>query len=111
MLNFRSGFSFCLAIGIAMPAVAIAQERGDRERGRTHAENVCAVCHAIDPGEIHSPVAGLAGFEEIANTRGMTALALKVWFQSPHPSMPNFILAPEEIDNLVAYILSLKEKR
>jgi hypothetical protein len=30
--------------------------------------------------------------------------------QTPHRRMPNFRLAPAEIDELVAYILDLKEK-
>jgi hypothetical protein len=31
-----------------------------------------------------------------------------VFFQSPHPTMPNLVLSPEETDNVIAYILSLR---
>jgi hypothetical protein len=38
----------------------------------------------------------------------MTGTALAVWFRTPHPTMPNFIFAPADRDNLIAYILSLR---
>jgi hypothetical protein len=41
----------------------------------------------------------------------MTALALKVWFQSPHPTMPNFKITSQENDDVVAYILSLRKRQ
>jgi hypothetical protein len=41
----------------------------------------------------------------------MTYTALSVWFQSPHPSMPNLIIPPEDVANVATYILSLKEKK
>lgn len=90
---------------------AVAQDRGDVLRGRAFAENTCAACHAVAPGEKYSPVVGVAGLEEIANTPGMTALALTVWFKSPHPNMPNFMLDPNDLDDVIAYIMSLKVKR
>ena len=39
-----------------------------------------------------------------------TELSLKVFLRSSHKSMPNFILQPEETDDIVAYILSLRRK-
>jgi len=35
-------------------------------------------------------------------------LAIKVFLRTSHPTMPNFILSPEEIDSVAAYILSLR---
>jgi hypothetical protein len=40
----------------------------------------------------------------------MTATALHVWFQTPHPSMPNLILRSSDKENVFAYILSLKDR-
>lgn len=39
-----------------------------------------------------------------------TELSLKVFLRSSHKNMPNFILSPEEIDSVTAYILGLKKK-
>ena len=50
-------------------------------------------------------------FREIANTPGMTATAMRVFLTSSHPKMPNLILTLEEIADLTAYILSLRDHR
>jgi len=50
-------------------------------------------------------------FCDIANVPGMTAAALRVFLTSSHPKMPNLILTPEEIADVTAYILSLRDHR
>jgi hypothetical protein len=40
----------------------------------------------------------------------MTAMALTVWFHTSHPTMPNIIIHGEDLDNIIAYILSLRDK-
>jgi len=37
----------------------------------------------------------------------MTAMALHVFSTTSHPKMPNLILKPEEMKDVIAYILSL----
>ena len=39
----------------------------------------------------------------------MSELAIKVFLRTPHPTMPNIILSPEEIDSVAAYIRSLNK--
>ena len=51
-----------------------------------------------------------AGFAEIAKVPSTTALSLKVFLRTSHRNMPNFILQPDEADDIVAYIMSLKRK-
>ena len=89
---------------------AAAQEVGDAKAGFSYADQVCAECHAVKKGESQSPHGRAPAFELVANTRGMTAMALRVWFQSPHPSMPNLQLTEKQTDDLVAYILSLRKR-
>jgi cytochrome c len=48
-------------------------------------------------------------FQDIANTKGMTATALRVFLTTSHPKMPNLILTPEQIAEVTAYVLSLRE--
>lgn len=83
---------------------------GDARRGLAYAQQNCSGCHAVDSRQ-EPPVRGIATFRQIANAPGMTALALAVWFQSPHPNMPNLILAPSDRDDVIAYITSLREAR
>lgn len=50
----------------------------------------------------------VATFEVIANTPGMTAIALNVWLTSSHRNMPHLILSAQERDDVIAYITSLR---
>jgi mono/diheme cytochrome c family protein len=90
-------------------AVAGAQEVGDARRGLIFAERICAECHAVKAGQTVPATAPT--FKAIANTPGMTALALTVFFRTSHRDMPNLVLSDDERDDVIAYILSLREKR
>lgn len=95
----------------AMTLSAEAQELGDAKAGLAYADGVCAECHAVKKGQRVSPHERAPAFEVVANTSGMTEMALRVWFQSPHPSMPNLMLTGKLADDLIAYIMSLKDSR
>jgi hypothetical protein len=49
-------------------------------------------------------------FKQIANTRGMSITALTVWSRTSHPTMPNFVISPNDMDNLIVYIMSLRDR-
>jgi mono/diheme cytochrome c family protein len=98
-----------IALSIALAPSAHAQGGGDAKSGLDYAEAVCAECHAVEKGQRVSPHERAPAFELVANARGMTATALRVWFQSPHPSMPNLTLREKTADDVVAYIMSLKQ--
>ena len=87
---------------------AIAQQAGDPARGHTYAAMICAACHAVEPGVAGSPNGQAPSFASVANSSGITPLALTAFFQSPHPSMPNLIVPAQDARDLIAYILSLK---
>lgn len=93
----------------AMAAPALAQDAmGDAGEGRALAERVCAVCHAVAPGERDSPMDGLASFQAVSERKEFSEVGLRVFLRSSHQDMPNLVLSPEEIDDLVAYIHSLR---
>jgi len=75
--------------------------------GRQLAESWCKTCHAIGSDVSGAPHPG-PDFIKVANMPSTTELALKVFLRTSHPSMPNIVLTPEQTDNLVTYILSLK---
>lgn len=99
-----------VVVGLLMvPSVpAAAQQSGSVAEGYSFARDTCAECHAIDDGFLVSPNPDATPFELVANDIAMTAMALQVWFRSPHPTMPNFILAKRDADNVIAYIRSLR---
>jgi len=86
-----------------------AQE-ADVAAGEAYAEEVCAACHAVQAGDLESPLFEAPPFQDVADTPGMTELALSVWLQSSHPTMPNIVLEQDDMRNVVAYIRSLKGK-
>ena len=87
---------------------AFAQHAGDPAAGADYAKKFCTKCHALNRGET-SPEPTAPPFGDVANTKGMTATALTVWLTTSHPTMPNIVIEPHDMDNVVAYILSLKE--
>jgi tetratricopeptide (TPR) repeat protein len=85
-----------------------AVELGDVEKGRLYARRICADCHNITASDAASPNRKAPRFKAIASTPGMTVTALTVWSRTPHVSMPNLVIPQDELENLSAYILSLK---
>ena len=74
------------------------------------AREACVSRHIVEPTNVsHRVVAIGPNFQDIANTKGMTATALRVFLTTSHPNMPNLILTPDQITDVTAYILSLRE--
>ena len=104
-------FKFALVCSCLVSAsLADAQEPGNAGRGFAYAQGQCSGCHAVQTGQL-SPRPPIATFKQIANTPGMNRMALMVWFQSPHPNMPNLILEPGDRDDIIAYIVSLRDTK
>jgi mono/diheme cytochrome c family protein len=103
------------AIGTLMLCVAVenasAQQFGDAKEGRQLARENCAECHAIDNSAGPSPNANAPTFKDVAATPGMTSTALTVALQTAHSTIPNFVLKGSAREDIIAYILSLKEDR
>ena len=99
-------FAFGLTLATLQPLHA-QDSLGSAQSGRRLANFWCTGCHSVEP-----KTEGIfaADFAEIANVPSTTELSLKVFLRSSHKSMPNFILQPDEADDIVAYILSLRRK-
>ena len=76
-------------------------------RGLAYANEVCANCHAVTPGQA-SPASEAPTFPDIANMPGLTETALEAWLRSDHPSMPNIIVERRNVHRLYAYLQTLK---
>jgi len=108
MLNKACMAMFAVMLLLGTVASGRAQEPGDPRLGRTFAQAACSQCHAVGSNERHSPNRYAPSFRSLARAPGATATALHVWFETPHPSMPNLILRDADKENVFAYILSLK---
>ena len=90
---------------------AFAQSVGDAKAGSAYAEQICAECHGVRAEARISPNERAPTFQAVANSRGMSEMALRAWFRTPHPSMPNLVIRDKEADDVIAYILSLKRRQ
>ena len=85
-----------------------AQDVSERLKGASFAQQICAECHAVQAGQPRSPNGQAPTFETVAKTPGMTAIALTAILRTSHRSMPNIIIADDDLRNVIAYIMTLK---
>ena len=94
---------------LALTAVSAHGQDGAAAAGHAFGRDACRACHMVEAKQ-QKPRRIVIGpaFRDIANTRGMTATALRVFLTTSHPKTPNLILTPDEIADVSAYILSLR---
>jgi mono/diheme cytochrome c family protein len=95
---------FILMLTVPFSATAQSAE-GNPLMGRQTARTLCVPCHQT--GQTRQD--GAPSFVDVANMPSTTALSLKVFLRSNHNEMPNLIIPDTETDDLIAYILSLKQ--
>ena len=101
------GLIIGLAVGLwaASPAVATA---GDARSGHALSRQWCSSCHLVETGTSGGDQA--PPFESIANDPARTPARLRSWLAAPHPPMPDLKLSRTQIDDVMAYLESLKRK-
>jgi mono/diheme cytochrome c family protein len=88
---------------------ASAQDIGDVERGRAYVERACVDCHAVRRDQSESPNLNAIPFEAIAHFPGLAAPSLFELLRTSHKTMPNIVIETNDLHDVVAYILSLKQ--
>jgi mono/diheme cytochrome c family protein len=86
-----------------------AQNAGDASAGRELTKTWCDSCHMVDPAEQRGVSNGAPPFAAIAGLKSTTFMGLEVFLQTPHGRMPDLQLSRDQIDNVAAYILSLRK--
>ena len=95
---------FILVLTLPFSATAQSAE-GNPLIGRQTATTLCVPCHQVGATDRD----GAPSFVDVANMPSTTALSLKVFLRSNHNRMPNLIIPDSETDDLIAYILNLKQ--
>ncbi len=78
--------------------------------GRVLAEELCSACHAI-PGQgpaLEAPSA--PPFPALAADPAVTGLTLHAYLRTLHPPTPTFVLNEAQLNDVIAYILSLRDE-
>lgn len=92
-----------LLAGMLWMGEAQAQEIGDAGQGRRVAQALCRDCHVErGPGGLGP------SFTDVARMPATTATLLTAYLRTSHPPMPDIILTPAEQEDVIAYILSLR---
>src|ERR1035437_10383446 len=97
------------AVTLAAQLPVLAQPvDGDPASGRQTAMKLCSSCHRVLPMTL-SDKADPPSFQSIADQPSTTGISLNVFLHSNHKNMPDFIVSSTESNDLIAYILSLKQ--
>jgi mono/diheme cytochrome c family protein len=102
---------FGAALMVATDATAQQGPDGNPAEGKRLALELCAGCHVVAEDQERPAIDVVPAFAAIAERPDTTAFRIRVFLQdTPHPVMPNFVFADNEVDDLIAYILSLRAR-
>lgn len=96
-----------LAAATLTAAPALAQ---DVVAGKEVAQRWCANCHLVAPGQASATSDSVPTFMAIAARPNVSMDGLRAFLADPHGRMPPLVLSRADIDNLSAYILSLRAR-
>jgi len=99
-----------LVAALAATTLCAYAQDGDIAAGHSFAREACSAVTWWRPNSSAIPKRILIGpgFRNIANRPGMTATALRRSLMTSHPKMPNPIVTPEQMADVIAYILSFR---
>ncbi|MEP3275833.1 MAG: cytochrome c [Stappiaceae bacterium] len=101
---------FILIFGFALSVLSgAATAAGDAVVGEEVARQLCIECHNVEadgPFKLHPP-----SFASIAVYRSPEDIYGRILFPPLHSNMPQlgFMLTPETVENIIAYITSLEK--
>jgi mono/diheme cytochrome c family protein len=99
------------ALWTTIAAASAAWAQGDttvNAAGRDLALEWCSECHLVARDQTDPASDAVPSFFEVADRSSTTEMSLRAFLTSPHGNMPNIMLTREQIDEVVAYILSLR---
>ena len=98
-----------LAAALSIVLVPDAGTAADLAAGKSLAEKRCAQCHGIRPDRL-APNLSAPTFPELAAEPSITEYSLRALLRAPHETMPQITFTPDEMDDIVGYIISLKSR-
>jgi len=99
-----------VVLGVALLAVSTARAH-DIADGKVIAQVWCGNCHRVDPADQRVAHDATPSFETIARKKSTTAASVAAFLKTRHRGMPDLTLSRAEIDDVSAYILSLRSAR
>ncbi len=91
-------------------APALAQQQPNPREGERLARQWCASCHLVARDQAGPVPNSAPAFGSIAARPQATQGALRASIQMPYARMPQIALSRDEIEHIIAYILSLRAR-
>lgn len=101
----RSTKILFISAALLAGGAAHAQDVGN---GMRIAQMWCSNCHIVGTQEPKSGSDAVPSFISIARMNSTTEMSLEAFLSSPHAPMPDLTLSRTEIQDVSAYILSLR---
>jgi cytochrome c len=107
-----------ICLGLLVSATARA-DGSPAEAGQALAQDYCSACHRVSAEQAPPPKVTVdtgsgpeeyeaPSFRQVAARPGRDADYLRTFIQAPHYPMREQLFIPEELEQIVTYILSLK---
>jgi mono/diheme cytochrome c family protein len=98
-----------MCAGMAVFFMASVAQAQDILAGRQIAKTWCSGCHQVDRQERKTGNDAVPSFRSVAQMDSTTMMSLSAFLATPHSRMPDYALSRTEIQNVSAYILSLRQ--
>ena len=101
-----------LAVVLAATAFGAAAQDGDVAVGHAFAREACVLCHTVEAERrLREDTHHRSGVPRRCEHRRDDGDGSSGIPDDPHPRMPKLILTPEQSADVIAYILSLRDRR
>jgi mono/diheme cytochrome c family protein len=105
--RFCSRWSCFLVVAVVLASSPTPALAANEANGAQLARLWCASCHLMPGSGQQAVPQGPPSFRGIAQS-GRSPDQLRTFLAQPHGSMPNLTLSRSEIDDLIAYIMTLR---
>jgi mono/diheme cytochrome c family protein len=106
-MGTRTDIFVGLAVALSIVFSAPTDASADPIAGQNLADKWCSECHGIRADRL-SPNRTAPTFPELAAEPSITEYSLRALLRSPHETMPHITFTPDQLDDIVGYIMSLK---
>ena len=106
-MSNRTDRRVSLAVASSSMLAPAASNSTDLVAGKLLADKWCAECHGVRAGRL-GPNLSAPTFPQLAAEPSITEYSLRALLRAPHETMPQITFTPDQLDDIVGYIMSLK---
>ena len=106
-MSKRAAICIGLAAVLSIALAAVGGVSADPIAGQNLAGKWCTECHGIRADRL-SPNLAAPTFPELAAEPSITEYSLRALLRSPHETMPHITFTPEQMDDIIDDVMSLK---